>query len=99
MRTARDRHNSDDPVSLSDDHVVSLHEDRSGELWVGTAYGGLNRFDRAIGAFITYGYDRNDPEASSRTFMRVILEDNQGAFWVGTESGLTQFDPSTGSWL
>lgn len=40
-----------DTTSLSDDWVLVLHEDAEGILWIGTATGGLNRFDRETGQF------------------------------------------------
>ena len=41
-----------DSTSLSDDGTNSLYEDRSGNLWVGTIYGNINRFDRTTETFI-----------------------------------------------
>jgi ligand-binding sensor domain-containing protein len=42
------RHAPDDPNSLSNDAVLPLIQDRQGNFWVGTYFGGLNR---AIGTF------------------------------------------------
>ena len=43
--------NAADSTSLSDDWILALHEDAEGTLWIGTAAGGLNSFDRQSGRF------------------------------------------------
>ena len=40
------RPDPDDPSSLNDRIINSIVEDTSGNLWVGTTLGGLNRYDR-----------------------------------------------------
>ncbi len=39
------KHEPGNSRSLSDNRVFSIYEDQSGELWVGTIGGGLNKFD------------------------------------------------------
>ena len=39
------RHQPSNPSSLSDDLVLSIHEDKKGILWLGT-FGGINDFNR-----------------------------------------------------
>lgn len=41
-----------DSTSLSDDGTNSLYEDKNGNLWIGTIYGNINRFDRRTETFI-----------------------------------------------
>ena len=41
------RHEPGDPASLSDDTVMDVLTDRAGILWIGTAFGGLDRLDPA----------------------------------------------------
>jgi len=38
-------HNAFDSSSISDNFIIAILEDRSGNLWVRTFNGGLNRFD------------------------------------------------------
>ena len=45
-RFTRYQHNPEDAHSLSDNEVRSISEDNTGSLWIGTRYGGLNRYDR-----------------------------------------------------
>ncbi len=82
-----------DSTSLSDKHIRSLYEDKSGTLWIGTWIGGLNRFDRATDSFTSYTNDPQNPNSLSHNFVQCILEDKSGALWLGTlGGGLNQFD-------
>lgn len=69
---------------------VSLFEDRSGVLWVGTAGDGLQRIDGD--QYKTYQADPDEPESISSKFVNAILEDESGVLWVGTGGGLDRFD-------
>lgn len=81
-------HHPEDPKSLSDNRVNSVHFDRRGTLWVGTQ-NGLDRFDPATGTFQNYfGKDGLAGDVVS-----CILEDNRGVLWMGTNHGLSSFDP------
>jgi PAS domain S-box-containing protein len=82
---------------LSDSHVASILEDASGNLWVGTDGGGLNRIDRATGR---YTYYRHDPErltTMAANAVHALLEDSSGAMWIGGwAGGLGRLDRRTG---
>lgn len=83
-------HDPADPHSLSDDDVRTLWEDRDGRtLWIGTAGGGLNRFDPATGVFTAF---RQFPS----NVVQSVEEDTDGRMWVSTNRGLSRFDPRTG---
>jgi ligand-binding sensor domain-containing protein/signal transduction histidine kinase len=84
---------STDPHSLSSSYVVTIYEDHSGTLWIGT-WGGLDRFDRETGQFTHYQNDPSDPTSLSHNYVPAIYEDQSGVFWVGTGGGgLNRFDP------
>lgn len=89
----RFHHEPDDPQSLSNDYVVSIHESADGDLWFGTMLG-LSRLHRG---------DREDP-VFTRYFMKNglpsdvvygILEDDDGRLWLSTNFGISCFDPDT----
>jgi len=83
-------HHSDDPRSLSDNRVNSIHFDHQGTLWVGTQ-DGLDKFDPATGAFRTYF----EQDGLAGDVVSCILEDKQGVLWMGTNNGLSSFDPQS----
>src|SRR5262245_42854055 len=51
------RHDPNNPRSLSDNAVYVIYKDRAGIIWVGTSYGGLNRYDPVHDVFTRYGHD------------------------------------------
>jgi two-component sensor histidine kinase len=61
--------------------VLSLCEDRAGNLWVGT-YGGLSRFDGDH--FISLAHD----DKEDRDWVWSLFEDRDGDLWVGANSAL-----------
>jgi len=78
--------------SLSHNNILSLYEDRAGILWIGTFYGGLNKYDRKNGSFSHYKREPGNPNSLSNNKVNCILEDRSGVLWVGTEGGLNKFD-------
>jgi len=80
---------------LSHDSVQCIHEDRQGDIWIGTLVG-LNHFDPDSKTFVRYLNDLNDPHSLSFNFVQTIYEDSSGFLWVGTlGGGLNRYDRST----
>ena len=83
-------HHPDDPKSLSDNRVNSLHFDHLGTLWIGTQ-DGLDRFDPVTGTFKNY----HEKDGLAGGVVSCILEDRHGILWMSTNSGLSRFDPKS----
>ena len=66
--------------------IRSIHEGRSGALWVGTERGGLSRF--ANGSVTTYTRQHGLPTDN----IRYVYEDRIGRVWIATGSGLVRFE-------
>ena len=82
------------PLSLSGNGIWGIHEDRSGDLWIGTYDQGLNRVDRAAGT-VTH-YDAVEPgtdEGLGSPVVTSIVEDGSGGLWIGGLDGLARLDP------
>ncbi|MEO8771951.1 MAG: two-component regulator propeller domain-containing protein [Ferruginibacter sp.] len=78
---------------LDDAIVASLYFDSEGIVWVGTNFGGLNRFDTRTNTFTSY-LDAKQGLSSVIS----IFEDSHKRLWAGTYlSGLFLVDKKTGS--
>jgi ligand-binding sensor domain-containing protein/two-component sensor histidine kinase len=75
--------------------VVSLYEDRTGILWIGTGDGGLIKFDRETLQWKSYQHNPAQPNSLSHNIVLTIYEDRRGELWVGTADGLNRFDRHT----
>jgi len=82
------RHNPEDPASISEDSVWTIHESADGSLWLGTQLG-LNHFDPATKTFERYTEKNGLPN----NVVLGILEDDQANLWLTTNNGLAMFDP------
>jgi ligand-binding sensor domain-containing protein len=91
-QVVRYMHNSDDPNSLSDNHLESLAIDQDGILWIGTGGGGLDRFDPDTETFTRY---RPPAAGADVTPIEAVLVDSAGELWVGGEN-LYRFIPENG---
>jgi ligand-binding sensor domain-containing protein len=83
-------HNPDDPTSLSDNRVNSIHFDHLGKMWVGTQ-NGLDKFDPATGTF--QNCYENDGLAGG--VVSCIQEDKHGVLWMATNNGLSSLNPQS----
>ncbi len=91
------KHISGKSNSISDNWVNVLCPDRAGNLWIGTAAGGLNRYDSKTESFLSYQHNDNDTASISSNNVTAIYEDQQGLLWVGTNGGgLERFNRKTG---
>ena len=78
--------------SLSNNYILSIHEDKFGAIWIGTEEG-FNKFDREKDQFTRYKNDPHDHHSLSNNNIMSIYEDRLGVLWIGTVDGLNRFDP------
>ena len=71
--------------------VSVMHEDREGELWLGSGIG-LARFDHASQSEQVYQHDPEDETSLSNSVVTNIHEDNDGDLWVATINGVNKFN-------
>ena len=67
--------------ALKSNLVYVLLEDRRGDLWIGSAGGGLTRFRNGI--FTTF----TTKDGLSNDVVLSLHEDRSGALWIGTDGG------------
>ncbi len=68
-------------------HVRIIHEDQAGMFWIGTLYGGLNRFDPATNTLTHYTGDPSDPASPINNAIWTFYEDRHGTLWLGNLTG------------
>ncbi len=89
--------NKHDSTGLNNSYLHNLLASRSGDIWVATAGGGLNRLNPKTGKFTYYLPNYVSPEGSlNDKETHGLYEDESGIIWVGTAlGGLHRFDPKT----
>ncbi len=65
-------------------------------MWIGSAGGGLTRFDPSTERFSNFRHDPDDPDSLIPDTVFALREDSEGTLWVGTWGGLDRFDRETG---
>jgi len=76
-------HNAD----LENKDCNVLHEDRKGNLWIGTNGSGLLKLNKTTGVFQLYRNQKNNPSSISSDIIISSLEDRGGTMWFGTYLG------------
>jgi len=88
-------HRTNDPKSIGSNNIVSLCEDREGNLWIATTLGGISLYNPQTESFTNYTEKQNDLASLSSSEARLIYEDRKGNIWVGTPEGLNLFNKKT----
>lgn len=82
-------HHPDSLNNISDNMVRAIHQDKNGQLWVGTKSMGLNRFNR--NGQIIKKYTTHDGLPSNMILS--IEESKKGSLWLGTHNGISMLNP------
>ena len=88
--------NPSDRHSISSNFIQKIFEDRTGNLWVATYYGGLNLFDRRTKQFTRVIEDPTQATRLQGNNIVSINQDKGGNIWIGTDDGgLNRLDSAT----
>ena len=90
------RHDKADPTSLSDDQVVSIAEDKSHHIWVGTRNGGVNLYNASTNTFLHFFYSDKNKSGLINNHIRTLLVAGDDSLWIGTQEGLSILNISSG---
>ncbi len=86
------KNDAKDSNSISNNTVSGLVEDASGNIWITTRGGGLNRYNREKDKFIHYKNDPKNSNTISSNILNSICKDKEGNLWISTENKLNFFD-------
>lgn len=88
------------PNSLSSNTITSIVQgDNSSTLWVGTAWGGVNKFDLHTKKFRHYKKEADNVNSLPGNQVNAIIRDGANSYWIGTDNGLSLFNCSTESFI
>ena len=78
---------------LSSNVILSSFEDKEGNLWFGTGFGGVSKFDIKTKRFQVY----NKQDGLAGDIVYAISDDNKGNIWFGTKEGVSRLDLKEGT--
>jgi two-component system sensor histidine kinase ChiS len=90
---------ADDTTGLGSTYLYNLYPDPLDKklLWIGTAKGGVVRYDTTLNAGTSFRHRPEDPASLSSDDVLSIYRARNGSVWLGTYGGgLNRLDPSTG---
>ena len=78
-------------VSMSGQLILSILEDREGDMWFATN-GGVYHYRPDDGSLVRF----TEEDGLSNNVVYAVLEDEVGALWMSTNHGISRLDPATG---
>ncbi|WP_415326832.1 two-component regulator propeller domain-containing protein [Chryseobacterium sp. MMS23-Vi53] len=83
----RVKHNPQNNFGLSDNDLKCFLKDQTQSVWIGTAIGGINFYNRANLNFTKISESSNGSFGLNNSSASAILKENDHAMWVGTNGG------------
>jgi ligand-binding sensor domain-containing protein/GGDEF domain-containing protein len=79
-----------DGLSPVDSKLISvLYQQRGGDIWIGTAAGGLIKFDHLSNDLVHYAFDEKDATSLISNAIEAIYQDSSDRIWIATDKGLS----------
>ena len=73
--------------SFLDFNITTVHEDKSGRIWIGSLDNGLDLIDESNQVYKHFKNISNDSFSLSHNAIQTIYEDSDGEIWIGTDGG------------
>ncbi len=86
------KHDPSNLNTISADRINRLLSDTTGDLWIGTSNGGLNRYVLNEDKFYHYSNQGIDSLTISNNTINTLFEDSEGNLWIGTNEGLNRYN-------
>jgi len=80
---------------LPTDFLLSIFEDNSGEIWVGSEFSGLIKISLNNYAVKVLNPDEGKSSFSRSNAVRMIFQDSKNRFWIGTRNSFLHIYDST----
>ncbi len=97
------RYDPADPTSISGDRIISMCEDKGGDLWIvtdGAERGALVRMNRRTGRCVRFRHDPRNPAGLIGGRISCVALDAAGNIWVGSEDhGVCVYDRAAGGFI
>lgn len=89
------KNDKSNPSSISGNSIYAILEDRTGSMWVGTDWNGLNKFNKGQDKFRRIATIPGNPNSLVNNVVFSLLFDRHGLLWIGTQNGLNTYDSRT----
>ncbi len=80
---------------LRANEILALHEDKEGNLWIGTSGGGLSLYNRRKDNFLHFPINKTVSGFTRNAVIRSICSDYLGNIWIAQFDGLYLLDPNS----
>jgi len=92
-------HQSENPLSISNNDVKNVFQDEKGIIWVATASGlnyieSMSRDGNQI-HFHQYQYENSNPNSIIGNVINNLYQDDQGLLWCSTSRGISIYNQYT----
>ncbi len=78
--------NENQQEGLKTNYLLSVFEDKSGNIWVGSEYAGLSKITISENQYQSFYPESSDIKKEDK-IIRLIHEDKDSNLWIGTKSG------------
>lgn len=85
----------DDSTSLRANEVLALHEDKAGNLWIGTGGGGMSLYNRQKNTFEHFTF--HNTGLTPNAVIKSIWSDHRGKLWIAAYDSLYVMDTASRS--
>ena len=87
------KNNPEDDSTISHNYILTVFESKSGDIWIGTFGGGLNKLIQAKDSKSITFKKYSEKNGLPNNVIKSILEDDEGNLWLSTNKGLSKFNP------
>ncbi|MCX6165608.1 MAG: triple tyrosine motif-containing protein, partial [Ignavibacteriae bacterium] len=83
----------DKNINFRNNMINSVIKDEEDNLWIGTAGGGLNKFETENEKFIIFKHTQNNNNSVGSNFIQTLFLDKDKILWIGTaDNGISTYD-------